>query len=131
MNSNAKRRAMWAAQILAAAVMGQTLYFKFSGAPEPIYIFETLGAEPWGRYGSGVLEAIAVLLLLIPRCAALGGALTMGLMAGALGAHFTKLGIVVLDDGGTLFGMALVTFAAATFVTWSRRRELPLIGHRF
>ena len=122
---------MWAAQILAAAVMGQTLYFKFSGAPEPIYIFETLGAEPWGRYGSGVLEAIAVLLLLIPRCAALGGALTMGLMAGALGAHFTKLGIVVLDDGGTLFGMALVTFAAATFVTWSRRRELPLIGHRF
>jgi len=131
MNNNATQKALWAAQILAAAIMGQTLYFKFSGAPEPIHIFETLGAEPWGRYGSGGMEMIAVLLLLIPRFAALGGALTMGLMAGALGAHFSKLGIVVLDDGGALFGMALITFVAATFVTWNRRRELPLIGHRF
>ena len=121
-------KVLWAARIVAAAILGQTLFFKFSGAEETIYIFETLGAEPWGRIGSGVMEAIAVILLLTPRFAGIGGLLTMGVMAGAIGAHLTKLGIEVMDDGGTLFIMALITFAAGTFVAWSRRSQLPIIG---
>jgi putative oxidoreductase len=131
MSTPTNSKTLWAAQIVAAVILGQTLFFKFSGAEETVYIFETLGAEPWGRLGSGVMEAIAVILLLTPRFAALGGLLTMGVMTGAIGAHLTKLGIEVMDDGGTLFIMALITFAAGTFVTWSRRRELPLIGGRF
>lgn len=120
----------WMAQIVAALIMGQTLFFKFSGAPEPIALFTQLGAEPWGRIGTGVLELIAVILLLTPRSAALGGLLGMGLMVGAVGAHLTKLGIVFQDDGGTLFSMALITLLASTLVTFIRRRQLPIIGQR-
>ncbi len=123
--------ALWAARVVAALIMGQTLYFKFSGAPEPIEIFTTLGVEPFGRYASAIFELIAVVLLLAPvgaRGLALGGALTVGLMAGAVGSHLTLLGIEVAGDGGALFGMALVTLFAGAFVTWKRRAALPLLG---
>jgi hypothetical protein len=117
----------WTAQIIAAIIMGQTLFFKFTGAPEPVYIFTTLGAEPWGRLGTAVLELVAVVLLLTPRTALLGAALGMGLMFGAIGSHLTKLGIVVKDDGGLLFAMALVTFAACAAVVFIRRAQLAAI----
>lgn len=125
------RIALWAARIVAALIMGQTLAFKFSGAPEPIEIFTTLGVEPFGRYATAILELAAVVLLLAPlgaRALALGGALTVGLMAGAVGSHLTLLGIEVAGDGGALFGMALVTLFAGAFVTWKRRGDLPLLG---
>jgi hypothetical protein len=120
----------WTLQLLAAGILGQTLFFKFSGAPESVYIFETLGAEPWGRLGSGVVELFAVLLLVRARTAALGGLLAAGVMVGALGAHLTRLGIEVEGDGGTLFALACVTFVAGLAVTWLRRGSLPLIGSR-
>lgn len=116
--------ASWIAQVLAAVIMGQTLFFKFSGAPEPIYIFTTLGVEPWGRFATATFELIAVVLLLIPRTAALGGLLTIGLMVGAVGSHLTKLGIVVKDDGGLLFGMAVVALACGITVAFLRRGQL-------
>ena len=125
------RIALWAARLVAALIMGQTLFFKFSGAPEPIEIFSTLGVEPFGRYATGLLELVAVVLLLAPvgaRGLALGGALTVGLMAGAVGSHLTLLGIEVAGDGGALFGMALVTLFAGAYVAWQRRSELPLLG---
>jgi putative oxidoreductase len=121
----------WASRLIAAAIMGQTLFFKFTAAPEAVALFETLGAEPWGRIATGVLEAIAVVLLLLPRTAALGGALTLGLMGGAIMSHLTLLGIEVGDDGGALFIMALVTLAAGTVTTWLHRAELPIVGARF
>jgi len=121
----------WICQIVAAAILGQTLFFKFTGAPESIYIFSTLNAEPWGRIGSGVLEAIAVVLLLTPRTPAVGAVLALGLMAGAIGAHLTKLGIDVQGDGGTLFALALTVALAAGIVAILRRRELPIVGRRF
>lgn len=124
-------RISWTAQVVAAFILGQTLFFKFSGAPESIYIFETLGAEPWGRYASGIAELIAVLLLLVPRTAAIGGLLALGVMGGAIGSHLTKLGIVVQDDGGTLFILAIVTFLAAGLVAFLRRASLPIIGVNF
>lgn len=120
----------WAGQIVAAAIMGQTLFFKFTGAEEPRYIFTTLLGqyEAYGRIGSGVIELIAVILLLTPRTAWLGAILTIGTMAGALFAHLTKLGIVVKDDGGLLFILGIVAFIAGAVVLYERRGDLPVIG---
>ena len=121
-------RISWVAQVVAAAILLQTLFFKFTGAPESRAIFETLGAEPWGRIGSGAIELIAALLLLWPGRAAVGALLTAGLMAGAIGSHLTKLGIVVADDGGSLFALAVLTFSASLVVLWIRRGQLPLLA---
>jgi putative oxidoreductase len=121
----------WVCQIVAAVILGQTLFFKFTGAPESVYIFSTLGAEPWGRIGSGVLELVATLLLLYPRTPAIGAALAVGLMAGAIGAHLTRLGIEVQGDKGTLFGLAVAVMAASAVVVLLRRRELPIVGSLF
>jgi hypothetical protein len=62
-------RLSWIAQVTAAVILGQTLFFKLAGTPESIYIFERLGVEPWGRYATGMFEVVAVVLLLIPRTA--------------------------------------------------------------
>ena len=121
----------WLCQFTAAAILGQTLFFKFTGAPESRYIFATLGVEPWGRIGTGVLELVAVALLLFPRTPALGAVLAMGLMGGAIMSHLTKLGIEVQGDHGLLFTLALVTLVAAGIVTLLRRRELPMVGGLF
>jgi hypothetical protein len=121
--------ASWICQLVAAGILGQTLFFKFTAAPESVYIFSRLGIEPWGRIGSGVAELIAAILLVIPATAWLGALLTMGVLAGAIGAHLTKLGIVVQDDGGLLFGLALVSFAAAAVVAILRRRQIPFLGN--
>jgi len=118
----------WVCQIAAAAILGQTLFFKFTGAPEARYIFTTLGVEPWGRIGTGVLELIAVLLLLLPRTAALGALLAVGLMAGAILSHLTRLGIEVQGDHGLLFTLALIVLASGLVVLTLRRRQLPLVG---
>lgn len=120
----------WAAQILAAAILGQTLYFKFSGAPEAIAIFTRLGVEPWGRIATAVLESIAVILLLSPRLAAMGGGLATCLMLGAILSHLTVLGISVDADGGLLFVLAWVVLVCSLSVLWLRRRQMPLIGAR-
>jgi putative oxidoreductase len=117
-------RIAWTLQLIAAAILGQTLFFKFSGAPESVHIFETLGAEPWGRFGSGVVELCAVLLLLRARTAALGGLLTASVMLGAIGAHLTRLGVEVQGDGGTLFVLACVTLVSGLGVAWLRRGSL-------
>jgi hypothetical protein len=120
----------WICQVIVAVILGQTLFFKFTGAPESVYIFETLGAEPWGRIGTGILELCAVVLLLWPRFVVLGSVLATVLILGAIGAHVTKLGIVVLDDGGLLFVLALIVLVGASIVTFLRRRQLPVLGSR-
>jgi len=118
------------ARVVVAVILLQTLRFKFTGAPESVYIFETVGQEPWGRYGSGVVELIASILLFVPGRAAVGAMLAAGTMAGAIFFHLTSLGIEVMDDGGLLFGAAVLVFASATFVLWNHRRTLPVIGAR-
>ncbi len=123
--------ASWVAQITAAVILGQTLFFKFTGAPESTYIFSTLGIEPWGRIGTGVLELITVVLLLTPRTAVLGAVLAIGLMGGAIMSHLTRLGIEVQGDHGLLFKLALTVLSAALAVLFIRRRELPFVGERF
>lgn len=115
-------------QLLAAGILLQTLFFKFTGADESIYIFSTLGIEPWGRIASGVVELIASALLLYSPTAATGAALAMGSMAGAILSHLTVLGISVKDDGGLLFGLAITVFVASAVVLLIRRTELPIVG---
>src|SRR5258706_15750946 len=92
----------WILQIIVAVILFQTLFFKFTGAEESKYIFSKLGLEPWGRIGSGVVELIAVILLLIPKTTTLGALLSLGVISGAVVSHVTKLGIVVRNDGGLL-----------------------------
>lgn len=118
----------WGLQLLVAGILLQTLFFKFTGAEESVYIFRTVGAEPWGRIGSGVLELVAALLLLTPALAAYGAILTMGLMAGAILSHLTILGIEVKGDGGLLFGLALTAFVGSLVVVLIRRAQIPLLG---
>ena len=118
----------WVCRIVAAVILLQTLYFKFSGAEESVYIFTKVGLEPWGRYISGVAELFAAILLLLPRTVAVGGLLAAGVMVGAIGSHLTKLGVVVKDDGGLLFALALIVLACAIVATTIHRRQIPLIG---
>lgn len=113
----------WLLQLIAAGIMGQTLFFKFTGAPEAIALFEKLGVEPIGRIGTGVMELVAVVLLLVPRTIPIGAALTVGLMVGAIGSHLGPLGIEVEGDGGALFGMAIVTLISALGILAIRRRQ--------
>ncbi len=127
--SQGSLRLSWVCQIIAAVILGQTLFFKFTGAPESIYIFTVLGAEPWGRIGSGVMELVAVVLLLNNKTPAIGAGLTIGLMGGAIGAHLTKLGIDVQGDGGTLFGLAVTTLVCAVVVILIRRRPAAGVTH--
>lgn len=115
----------WVLQLAAAVIMGQTLFFKFTGAPEPIYIFTTLGAEPYGRWLAGISELVAVVLLLWPAMAGAGALLGMGVMSGALLAHLTtKLGIEVLGDGGLLFYLGVGVWVACAVIVLIRRHQL-------
>lgn len=125
------RNVSWTFQAVAAAILLQTLFFKFTGAEESVYIFTKLGAEPWGRIGSGIAELIAAGLLLSGRFSVHGAVMAMGVMIGAIGSHLTKFGIVVKEDGGLLFVLACVVFFSGAVVVWLRRSELPLIGSRF
>ena len=118
----------WIAQLVVAAIFLQTLFFKFTGAPESVYIFERLGAEPWGRIGSGVAELVTSVLLLIPATAGAGAVLALGVISGAILSHLTVLGIEVQGDGGTLFILALVVFVGSAVVAWLRRDEIPIVG---
>lgn len=121
----------WVLQILVAVILLQTLFFKFTGAEESVYIFSQLGAEPWGRIGSGVIELIAAILLLTPRTTTLGAILALGTISGAILSHLFKLGLVIKDDGGLLFGLALVVFFCSGLILLIHRREIPIIGNLF
>jgi hypothetical protein len=119
----------WLLRIVVAVILLQTLFFKFTGAEESVYIFTTVGAEPWGRYGSGVIELIAAALLLVPATVVPGALLSVGVAAGAILSHLTLLGIEVKDDGGLLFGLALTVLACSLALVAIHRRDLPLLGH--
>lgn len=122
------RNVSWFFQAVAALILLQTLFFKFTGAPESKYIFEKLGVEPWGRVGTGMAELVAAILLLWPRYAVIGATFSAALMCGAIGSHLTKLGIIVLGDHGLLFALAVTVFGASIIVVWLRRHELPVFG---
>jgi hypothetical protein len=109
---------------IAAIILAQTLYFKFTGAEESVWIFQQLGVEPWGRLGSGVMELIAVILLILPRTAWLGALLGLGVISGAILSHLFLLGIEVKGDGGLLFYLALVVWVCCAVVLWKEREKV-------
>jgi hypothetical protein len=102
-----------ALRLIAAAIMLQTLYFKFTAAPESVYIFTQAGIEPWGRIGTGIAELVASCLLIVPRTIVLGALVSIGLMVGAIATHLLILGIEVQGDGGQLFAYALIVLVAS------------------
>ena len=122
----------WLLRIAVAVILLQTLFFKFTGAKESVYIFTTLGAEPWGRIGSGVVELIASLLILVPRTAVFGAILALGTICGAIFAHLTKLGIKIpaVDDHGELFALAVLVFVGSLVILYLHRRQIPILGPR-
>ncbi|MGO4771082.1 DoxX family protein [Flavobacterium sp. W22_SRS_FK3] len=99
----------WIFRIVASFILLQTLYFKFTGAEESIYIFSTLGIEPYGRVGSGIAELLVAVLILIPKTSRIGALAGCVIMIGALLSHFFVLGIVVQNDGGLLFSLGVIT----------------------
>ena len=126
--SNVPVAMSWALQLIVAGILLQTLFFKFTGAAESVYIFSTLGAEPWGRIGSGVVELIAALLLLYPATITLGALLSLGVISGAIVSHLTGLGIEVQGDGGLLFFLALAVFVSSAAILVLRRGDIPFLG---
>ena len=97
--------------IVAAIILLQTLFYKFSAHPDSVYIFTTLGIEPFGRIGSGILELITGALLLSRRTSLYGAILGLGIISGAILSHLLVLGINVQHDGGKLFFLAILVFA--------------------
>jgi uncharacterized membrane protein YphA (DoxX/SURF4 family) len=120
---NIKAIAVVALRLIAAIIMLQTLYFKFTAHPESVDIFTRLGMEPWGRIGTGVMELIASILLLNNRTVAFGAALAAGMMAGAIFFHLTRLGIYVNGDP-LLFVYAVVVFVAALILLFIYRARI-------
>ncbi|MBA3649657.1 MAG: DoxX family protein [Chitinophagales bacterium] len=132
---NRKTILLWILKLIAAVIMLQTLYFKFSAHPEAVYIFSKLGMEPYGRIAIGIMELIASVLVLIPRTSWFGALMAIGLMGGAIFFHLTKLKIIVYNDGGKLFAMALAVFICSSIILWMNRNKIPflpgLLKYRF
>ena len=111
-------------RLIVAVILLQTLYFKFTASAESVYIFETVGAEPWGRIGSGIVELAAAILLLLPRYFIFGAVLSLSVITGAIVSHLTVLGIEVMGDGGLLFGLACVVFVLSLVILVTNKEEL-------
>ncbi len=118
---------IWVLRLIPAIILLQTLFFKFTAAPESVYIFETLGLEPHGRIASGIAELIAAVLLLIPRTTWIGAIIGLGVISGAIVSHLTQLGIEVQGDGGLLFYLALIVLFCCLLLLWICRKEIPLL----
>lgn len=114
----------WILRLIAAFIMLQTLYFKFTAQPESVQLFTTLGMEPWGRIGTGVGELIASILILIPRTTLMGAIMGLGLMSGAIFFHLTKLGVYFGGDA-VLFGYAVTVFVCCVLLIIMYRKNIP------
>jgi hypothetical protein len=131
-----KLAASWAAQVGVALILAQTLYFKFTYAPETQVIFGPRGGRP-AATAVGLAELLCVVLLLVPRTAALGALLALLVIGGAIFTHLTSLGVQVIDpatgqgDGGLLFVLALLVAAGSVVVLALRWPELPLARRLF
>jgi len=121
---------IWILRLLAAFIMIQTLYFKFTGHEQSVRLFTELGMEPWGRIGTGVFELIASILILYPRTTGFGAALGVGLMSGAIFFHITKLGLK-FDGDYVLFMYAVIAWVCCAVLLWIFRSQLlSLVGRK-
>jgi hypothetical protein len=123
----------WALRLIVAVILLQTLFFKFSAAKESVYIFSTLGAEPWGRIGSGVFELVASILLFVPGSVTIGAAMALAATGSAILLHLSRLGITLtpVGDHGELFALAILVTLCSMAILLLHRQELPLVGGSF
>lgn len=117
----------WAFRLLAAGIMLETLFFKFTGAKESVWIFTQMNMESWGRYGQGLWELSAALLLLWPATVWIGCVLTLAAMGAALLSHLAVLGVSIMGDHGLLFAMACTVFISGLVTLWIHQRSVPFI----
>lgn len=136
--------------VFISLIFIQGLFFKFTDSPETAHIFGTLNDWAAGlgfeglfvapgifnAYVVGSAELVAALFLLAglflkrPLLTALGGVMSFGVITGAVFFHlFTPLGIVVMDDGGTMFGMAVgIWISSLVLIMMHKSTLLGLIG---
>ncbi|WP_149244681.1 DoxX family protein [Dyadobacter sp. 32] len=124
MSNKPNKFLFWVLRIVPAVILLQTLFFKFTAAEESVYIFSKLGIEPWGRIGSGVVELIAAILILIPFTTGIGAIIALGVISGALISHLTILGIEVQGDQGQLFIYALIVFVCCILLLVFEKNRL-------
>lgn len=124
-----KKVLLWICRIIAAVIMLQTLYFKFTGAAESVYIFSLVGMEPGGRFATGIAELAASILILIPRTSLFGALLALVIMIGAIATHIMILGIEVMNDGGQLFIYACIVSFASLYIIlqYTRKRKKVVV----
>jgi hypothetical protein len=144
-----RRHGHWVLTLYVAFVFIQSLFFKFTGSPETVYIFEGK-LDPWaaslgfagvfapgGIFSAkvvGAFELVASLLLLAGAAMAhrravqvIGAAMGLGVISGAIFFHlFTPLGVAVVNtdgssDGGELFMLACGVWIACALLLWLRR----------
>ena len=130
MTNNTNTKIVLILRIIAAGILFQTLFFKFTGAPESKFIFSTLGIEPWGRWFSAFAEMLASIFLLVPSTQVVGALMAFGIMLGAVASHLLILGIVIQDDGGLLFTLAIVVSVCSIAVLLLRKSEISLLIKR-
>lgn len=144
-----RKNGHWLLTLYVAFVFIQSLFFKFTGSPETVYIFQGK-LDPWaaslgfpgvfapgGIFSAkvvGSFELIASMLLLAGAALSqyrllqvLGAALGLGVISGAVFFHlFTPLGVAVVNtdgssDGGELFILACGVWLACAALLWLRR----------
>ena len=120
----------WSVRLIAAIILFQTLFFKFTAAPESVAIFSKLGIEPWGRIATGIFELVAAILLLIPASSFFGALLGAGIMTGAILSHLFLFGIDSAGDGGMLFVLAIITLACCLVEVLIRYQKYFPINRR-
>ncbi len=123
----------WILTLAIAGIYIMTLFFKFSGAEESVYIFTQVAGpdmEAFARISSGVAELITAILILIPKTRIYGAILSVLVIGGAIISHLTILGISVKDDGGQLFVMACAIFVMSISLIAIHRSEIPIIGDK-
>ncbi len=125
------KKISWIFRLAAAVILLQTLYFKFSGHPESVELFTKLGVEPWGRIGTGVIELITSILLLVPATVFIGAVLGVGLMGGAIVSHLTVIGIESKGDGGQLFLLAIITLVCCVITALIYKQQGLALAHKF
>jgi uncharacterized membrane protein YphA (DoxX/SURF4 family) len=114
---------IWILRLVPAIILLQTLYFKFTAQPESVQLFTRIGMEPYGRIGTGVLELVAAILILIPRYTGYGAILGLVMMTGALYFHLTKIGIFFGGDA-LLFIYAVITFVCCALLIFIYKTRL-------
>jgi uncharacterized membrane protein YphA (DoxX/SURF4 family) len=120
----------WALRIAAAVILLQTLYFKFTGHPESVELFSKLGVEPWGRVGTGIIELVTGVLILIPSTVVFGAVLGIGLMLGAIASHLLVIGIESQGDGGQLFGLAIIVLICCVIIAFMHKSQIQIYLNR-